>query len=231
MGIKKFSKERFLCTSTSAGGIILWLRKGSGISVWTWPGLLLREDWISSERAWVLIEDRETKIGSCFVYLRVELPKSSLFFKQNDTLLSQIGLELTHLRTLGFKICVQGDFNTHVGISKNFTFLQYPHPMNNNGCVLSEFVILNNIYCMNPMRWKGNRSNDFTFQRDMGGRLLWSIVDYGLASPEAFDTTISFSVKDSIGMRLSQITAPYSGLLQWDLPPHSQSHLSQKGNQ
>ena len=175
----------------------MWRRKGSGLSVRTWPGLQVKEEWISSERAWVLLEDGKTKIASCFVYLRVEAPRSSLFFKQNEALLSHLSTELNHLKVLGFKTCVQGDFNAHVDISDNFAFHQYPHPVNNNGSLLSEFAILNDLYCMNPMSWDGKRKDSFTFQRDMGGRLLRSIVDYGLASPGAIDSTTSFTIEDS----------------------------------
>ena len=162
----------------------------------TWTGGDRAEKWTHSERVWILIEDERDKLALCFVYLRVESTKSSPNYQKNQYLLDLIETELNELSTSGFKILIQGDLNAHVEIGENFTFNKYPHQINNNGTLVVKFATRNNLHCMNPMSWKGKKEDAYTFQRDMGTRVLQSIIDYGLGSTEIIDITTSFSVED-----------------------------------
>ena len=162
----------------------------------SWTGLESSESWSETERTWVLIEDHTTKLASCFVYLRVESTKNSTNFANNSTLLDTISLEITHLQARGFKIIIQGDFNAHISQCDNFAFINYPHPANNNGSLVMDFAAKNHLFCLNPMKWGEIQAEEFTFQRDVGSRVIRSIIDFGLGSLDAIDVTSSFTIHD-----------------------------------
>ena len=93
-------------------------------------------------------------------------------------------------------IVIQGDFNAHISQSDNFAFTNYPHPTNNNGSLVMDFAIKNHLFCLNPMKWGASQAEDFTFQRDVGSRVIRSIIDFGLGSLDAADVTNSFAIHD-----------------------------------
>ena len=152
---------------------------------------------MASERAWVLLEDSVSHIACCGIYLRVISPRSSPLFRENQLLLLQIEIEICALRLLGYSISLLGDFNARVSPSRNFSFTSYPHPPNNNGDILMDFVQRTELFCMNPLSWRGIREEVFTFHRDLGSHYATSLIDYGLAEESALELTLSFSVKAS----------------------------------
>ena len=197
LDINGFVAYPYLREPTYTGGLVLWCRSGTGRAVRPWAPPDPGPDWMASERAWVLLEDTVSHIACCGVYLRVDSPRSSPLFRENQLLLLQIEIEIRALRSLGYSITLLGDFNARVSPSRNFSFTSYPHPPNNNGDLLMDFVQRTELFCMNPLSWRGIREEVFTFHRDLGSHYATSLIDYGLAEESALELTLSFSVKAS----------------------------------
>ena len=105
----------------------------------------------NAERVWIIAEDQQVKVACCTLYLRVESPKTSQFYKDNQELLSQIEAEKIELENNGYNITIMGDFNARIKPSSGFDFKNYPHEPNNNGQLLIDFTEQTNMYCMNPL--------------------------------------------------------------------------------
>jgi len=144
---------------------------------------------------WITINDRHESIACCGLYLRVESPKSSVFYKSNQELLEHIAREKNELENKGYVVMILGDLNARIISGPHFQFTNYPHAANNNGRLVTGFAETNDLYCLNPMKWKGKREEKFTYQRDMGHHLHQSIIDYALASSAATQKTSSFTVQ------------------------------------
>ena len=193
--IDEFTYTEHLRENNQTGGIIMWSRQRTGKAILPWNGLKNTPDWMKSERAWVTIDDRHDRIACCGLYLRVESPKSSEFYNSNKSLLEHIAKEKSELESKGYVVVILGDFNARIESGAHFQFSNYPHPANNNGKLVVDFASSNDLYCLNPMKWKGTREEKFTYQRDMGQHLHQSIIDYALASSAATQKTSRFSIQ------------------------------------
>ena len=80
--------------------------------------------------------------------------------------------ETADLATKGYEITLMGDFNAHINPSIRFQFENYPHPPNNNGVLLEQFVENTNLYNITTEHWNGSKSKPYTFQKDLGTRYL-----------------------------------------------------------
>ena len=165
------------------------------------PENQVKTQW-NAERVWIIAEDQQVKVACCTLYLRVESPKTSQFYKDNQELLSQIEAEKIELENSGYNITIMGDFNACIKPGSRFDFKNYPHETNNTGQLLIDFTERTNMYCMNPLPWNGAWREDFTYQRDVGIRLNRSIIDYGLATTHSINQTKSFKVTDDAGLSI-----------------------------
>ena len=201
--IPGFEAIECLRPSSATGGLIVWIKKGSGKAVRKWE--LMAADaptWMSSERVWILMEDERAKVACCAVYMRVNSPINSDFHKQNKELLGQITEEIRIIRGNGYVVNIIGDFNARVSTNQNFNFVNYPHHHNENGTLLMNFALHNDLYCLNPMAWNGKAMEDFTFQRDLGVKVVRSLIDYSLGCVGAVALTYSFRVSDEAGIAI-----------------------------
>lgn len=203
--IPGFNCTEALRESSQTGGLILWTREQSGKAILPWSGLDKTPSWINSERVWVLINDKTSRLACCGVYLRVESPKSSDFYISNQQLLEHIEMEKADLESKGYAITLLGDFNARIEPGSNFAFNDYPHDPNNNGRLLVDFATRNQLYCLNPMKWKGVQEEAYTYHRVMGTQLHRSIIDYGLATQSSIMRTSSFSVEVHSCLILSKL--------------------------
>ena len=195
VNVPGFNNHTYLRDSGPTGGLLLWTRVNSGRAVRPWVSASDPPSWMHSERAWVLMEGSSARIACCGVYLRTDSPRSSTFFRNNESLLHRIGDEKLELEMLGYCVVLLGDFNARIAPSPNFDFKTYPHPVNNNGQLLGSFASRHNLFCMNPLPWDSRREELFTYQRDLGVRFDRSILDYGLATMPTLSLTTSFSVQ------------------------------------
>ena len=201
--ISGFEPIECLRPSSATGGIIVWIKKGSGKAVRRWESTAAdAPTWMSSERVWILMEDEKTKVACCAVYMRVNSPINSDFHKQNKELLDQITEEIREIRGNGYVVNIIGDFNARVSANENFNFVNYPHHHNENGTLLMNFAAFNDLYCLNPMTWNGRATEVFTFQRDLGVRVVRSLIDYSLGCVGAVAITSSFKVSDEAGIAI-----------------------------
>ena len=158
--------------------------------------------WMSSERVWILMEDEKAKVACCAVYMRVNSPINSDFHKQNKELLGQITEEIREIRGNGYVVNIIGDFKTRVSANENFNFVNYLHQHNGNGGLLMNFAAYNDLYCLNPMAWNGRVTEAFTFQRDLGVRVVRSLIDYSLGCVGEVALTSSFRISDEAGIAI-----------------------------
>lgn len=201
--IAGFESVECLRPTSATGGIMVWLKKGSGKAVRKWDTVAADTiSWMNSERVWIIMEDDVTKVACCAVYMRVNSPIKSDFYRQNKELLDQITEEIRELKSRGFVINIIGDFNARVAANDNFNFVNYPHSRNENGTLLMDFASTNSLFCLNPMTWNGKAAEDFTFQRDLGIRVVRSLIDYSLGCREAVSITDSFKVSDEAGVAI-----------------------------
>ena len=201
--ISGFEAIECLRPSSATGGIIVWIKKGSGKAVRRWESTAAdAPTWMSSERVWILMEDEKAKVACCAVYMRVNSPINSDFHKQNKELLDQITEEIREIRGNGYVVNIIGDFNARVSANENFNFVNYPHHHNENGTLLMNFAAFNDLYCLNPMTWNGRATEVFTFQRDLGVRVVRSLIDYSLGCVGAVAITSSFKVSDEAGIAI-----------------------------
>ena len=143
------------------------------------------------------MEDDKVKVACCVLYLRVNSPANSQFYKNNAELLDVIGQEIREINSNGYSVTVLGDFNARIEPNQNFTFNSYPHKPNENGLLAVNFAKTSNLFCMNPMTWEGKAAEEYTFQRDLGVRVVKSIIDYGLGCENSISITKSFRVSDA----------------------------------
>ena len=201
--ISGYEARECLRPSSATGGIIVWIKKGSGKAVRRWESTAAdAPTWMSSERVWILMEDEKAKVACCAVYMRVNSPINSDFHKQNKELLDQITEEIREIRGNGYVVNIIGDFNARVSANENFNFVNYPHHHNENGTLLMNFAAFNDLYCLNPMTWNGRATEVFTFQRDLGVRVVRSLIDYSLGCVGAVAITSSFKVSDEAGIAI-----------------------------
>ena len=201
--ISGFEAIECLRPSSATGGIIVWIKKGSGKAVRRWESTAAdAPTWMSSEQVWILMEDEKAKVACCAVYMRVNSPINSDFHKQNKELLDQITEEIREIRGNGYVVNIIGDFNARVSANENFNFVNYPHHHNENGTLLMNFAAFNDLYCLNPMTWNGRATEVFTFQRDLGVRVVRSLIDYSLGCVGAVTITSSFTVSDEAGIAI-----------------------------
>ena len=172
--------------SSLIGGIGAYYRKNCAISPWEPTPL---EKSLDAERIWMLIGGTR-KMAICGVYLKTEDKPGSEHHTHNAKLLSMISAEKTSIESKGFETCVLGDFNAWIKPSDAFLYTSYKHIENNNGKLLANFVKENNLFCLNPIMWKGVREEKSTYQRSMGNRFHESTIDYILATPQ-FTTGVS----------------------------------------
>ena len=173
----------------------MYYRTGVAISKWE-PKLNDQDSWAEAERAWIRIHSGNKLRAVCGVYMRTNDSVNSEFYAQNEKLYSILQNEMSLLRSQGYSIGFMGDFNAWIKASRRFSFKNYPHQENNNGRLFAQFVEDNNLFCLNPMKWRGRQEEKFTYQREMGARRHKSIIDYVVATEDFIATTVDMKVSD-----------------------------------
>lgn len=126
-GIKSMELDihGFTCTeslreTSQTGGIVLWSRDHTGNAILPWKGLDKTPAWMESERSCVLVNNSQSRIACCGIYLRVESPRSLDFYKSNVSLLEHLEKEKDFLEAQGYSIGIFGDARVESG--PNFQF-------------------------------------------------------------------------------------------------------------
>ena len=69
------------------------------------------------------MEDDKAKVACCAVYMRVNSPINSDFYKQNKELLDQITEETLEVKSNGYVVNIIRIFNGRVSANQNFNFI------------------------------------------------------------------------------------------------------------
>ena len=131
------------------------------------------------------------------MYLRTEASVNSRNYQENKELLTILSQEKLELEAKGFDIGFLGDYNSRIKVSSRFQFVNYPHNVNNNGRLLMDFAAENQLYCLNPLKWRGRQEELYTYQRNMGSAGYHkSILDLGLATSTFVSGVVDFKVSN-----------------------------------
>ena len=76
---------------------------------------LLGNDWVNTERAWILVHNNNSKIAVCSVYMACESSMDMSLKTWKDTIYATLQGELRYLEDEGYECLIIGDFNAHVG--------------------------------------------------------------------------------------------------------------------
>ena len=102
---------------SSTGGLSVWLREISNISLQMYKSSKDDIEWMDKERTWILIESSTAKIAICCIYMAVESSTSSPAFKSNQALIEQVvQLEMVDFSSKDYSLLWAGDMNAHVSL-------------------------------------------------------------------------------------------------------------------
>ena len=174
----------------------MYYRPGRNITTWE-PELSESMEWAKTERIWIKLHGGGKKRAICGLYMRTNAAVGSDFHTKNQLLYNLLSEENALLEQQGFDTCFMGDNNAWIKPTKHFAFARYPHKENNNGKLLRSFAESNNLFCLNPLKWRGRKEELLTYQRDMGSTRHGSIIDYVLASRSFADRLVDMKVTDS----------------------------------
>ena len=132
------------------------LKKGGGKLVltskrlkWTpWDPSQWANEWIGSERIWILIHNNRCKVALCSVYMAAEVTTNNDFMAWNDSLYEALQGELRTLELEGYQCMIMGDMNAHVGAPPR-GIAGNRQGVNTNGIKLLNFVDNNDSVLMN----------------------------------------------------------------------------------
>ena len=74
---------------------------------------------MSKEKSWILLQERQRKVGICFVFLAAQCTGKEDFKEWNRKIYSRIQGDMRIMAARGFEHIVMGDFKGHVGHSED----------------------------------------------------------------------------------------------------------------
>ena len=205
-GFKVFEARRSdVANDRPGGGISVYCKTSDGLISNVFNPNIDRQELVEvrNERLWVLTETQGCKTAFCALYLGCQYPDDR-YAEWNSKIYQLVMLEQSQLRHKGYRICLVGDFNGHVGNTPGLGIKGNSKALNNNGRRLlkfqkdAELSMINNM-CTN---YNGNCSNHickpvcsgkWTRQRGTDS----SIIDFFYVSKEHANTVISMTVDDA----------------------------------
>ena len=182
--------EREFNMKTRGGKLILRSDRVN-CSEWTTTGT--NNDWINSERSWLLVHSGGCKLAICSVYMAAEVTANNDFVAWNDCLYSTIQGELKGFQQTGYNCMIIGDMNAHVGDLPEGIVGNRPG-VNSNGRKLLNFVQNNGFVMLN--KEKSICSETFTRITPVSS----SILDYVLVTPDLTKEVVRMIVDEDLAL-------------------------------
>ena len=191
-GFEVFQCRRQEATNDKkGGGIACLVRKSSGVKFKKLSPNIPRADlnYVANERLWITYQSQHGKTAICTVYLGYN-DSDGRHYDWNKGILEVLAGEVSDLRESGYRVILQGDFNSHVGCDLQHGGIpgNLPPRPNENGRLFLSFLAENQLDHLNgAVRRQG----------DWGSRLcqgMWTrhsqdyrsstIIDYVVISSE-----------------------------------------------
>ena len=182
--------ERDFNMKTGGGKLIL---KSDRVNCSEWTTTGTDNDWINSERSWLLVHSGGCKLAICSVYMAAEVTANNDFVAWNDCLYSSIQGELKGFQQTGYKCMIIGDMNAHVGDMPEGIVGNRPG-VNSNGRKLLNFVQNNGLVMLN--KEKNICSGTFTRITPVSS----SILDYVLVTPDLTKEVVKMVVDEDLAL-------------------------------
>ena len=173
------------------GGIACLVRKSMGVVFKKFNHKISKPElnYVDSERLWVTYQSQQGKSAICTLYLGFNA-SDRRHEAWNRGIYEVLSQEVMELRSQGYRIIMQGDFNSHVGavLEQGGIPGNYPSTVNKNGELFLSFLSENNLCHLNgAVRVQGDWSTRIC-------RGLWTrhakdytnstILDYVVVSSE-----------------------------------------------
>ena len=102
---------------------------------------------VNNERIWVLSETKAFKTAICCVYMGCNY-NDDRNDEWNNLIYTTIGEEQNDLRRQGFRVCIVGDMNGHIGCQPGIGIIRNKPHINQNGQMLLNFESNNDLCIM-----------------------------------------------------------------------------------
>ena len=141
---------------------------------------------VNNERIWVLCETQSFKTAICCAYLGCNTDDNR-HEEWNQLIYTTIGEEQNDLRRKGYRVCIVGDLNGHVGSVPGVGIVGNKPQINMNGQMILDFEHQNSFKIL-------NRSSTGLWTRQFNNHS--TILDYALLSEEHCDSFKSMHIDD-----------------------------------
>ena len=141
---------------------------------------------VNNERIWVLCETQSFKTAICCAYLGCN-NDDNRHEEWNQLIYTTIGEEQNDLRRKGYRVCLVGDLNGHIGSVPGVGIVGNKPQINMNGQMILDFESQNGFKILNRAStglWTRQANNHST------------ILDYALLSEEHIDSFKSMHIDD-----------------------------------
>ena len=187
------------------GGLAILTRK-DGIVFKRYSPEIEEKDhqFVEKERLWVTYDSKKGKTAVCCVYLGCQNSTDS-HGQWNKHILSVLSREVYDLRALGYRVNLQGDFNSWVGSDIMRGGIQgNDDRINRNGQRFVDFCKDNDLVHLNgavrvPGDWS-TRVSSGLWTRHTPGYGSSTVLDYSVVSSEHLDSVLSFVVDEGGSM-------------------------------
>ena len=186
------------------GGLAMMVRKKDGMVCSQYKPKISNPDlaYVEKERMWLTTSTSEAKTAVCAVYLACYVsgaPRERQAGPWNDGILEVLTEEIFKLRGMGYRVCVNGDFNAHVG--NNLAEGGIPgnrRNTNSNSTRFLNFLSSNNLVhlngaCRQPGDWSTRIARGL-WTRTSHDYASSTVIDYVLVSKEHLDTVLDLEV-------------------------------------
>ena len=186
------------------GGLAMMVKKEDGLVCSRYQPKISNPDlgYVDKERIWVTTSTNDAKTAICGVYLACFVagaPRERQAGPWNDGILEVLTEEIFKLRGMGYRICVNGDFNAHIGNNLSDGGIPGNHrSTNSNGQRFLRFLSSNNLVhingaCRQPGDWS-TRLTRGLWTRHSHDYSSTTVIDYVVVSKEHLDTVLEMEI-------------------------------------
>ena len=200
--IKDYTVYEYLRPDMQEGGMVVYIKDDLTVIVETWDGLGdPQEQWMDSERLWLIIKTESESMAVCSSYLRCQNYKKPELYNDNKKLTNKIEEEAAYLRNTGCKVTWWGDMNGHIGRLPPLGITKNCHPgINQNGRLILEHVSEMGMVILNGNQWtredgiQVKARGEHTYQKIRKDGVHRSYIDLAFADKEALKHINMFEV-------------------------------------
>ena len=206
-GFEVFETRREDCNNKgekdrNGGGLAILAKKNEGVVYKRYQPQIANSElgYVEKERLWITYESQSCKTAVCCVYLGFQADDDR-HKVWNEGILKVLGEEIFKLRGKGFRINLQGDFNSWVGSDlEDFGIPGNRVATNKNGTRFKEFLRLNSLVHLNGAVRKlgdwSSRMSEGLWTRHAPDWTSSTVLDYGVVSSEHLESVAKFEVDE-----------------------------------